>query len=96
MKLKIILQGGLKTLKDRAIFIGTDGSMGFKRGEIYTIELSYDDNRDWLIVRSGRLWCPYSNLTSLLKNWEICGIKNEGSNIRDLLKKDKEGYFRLK
>ena len=47
-------------------------------------------------MRSGRLWCPYSNLTSLLKNWEICGIKNEGSNIRDLLKKDKEGYFRLK
>ena len=83
-------------MKDRAIFIGADGSRGFKRGEVYTIELSYDDNRDWLIVRSGRLWCPYSNLTSLLKNWEICGIKNEGSNIRDLLKKDKEGYFRLK
>lgn len=83
-------------MRDRAIFIGADGSMGFRRGEAYTIELSYDDNRDWLIVRSGRLWCPYSNLTSLLKNWEICGIKNEGSNIRDLLKKDKEGYFRLK
>lgn len=83
-------------MRDRAIFIGADGSMGFRRGETYTIELSYDDNRDWLIVRSGRLWCPYSNLTSLLKNWEICGIKNEGSNIRDLLKKDKEGYFRLK
>ena len=83
-------------MRDRAIFIGMDGSMGFKRGETYTIELSYDDNRDWLIVRSGRLWCPYSNLTSLLKNWQVCGVKNEGNNIRDLLKKDKEGYFRLK
>ena len=46
MKLRIILKKGLKILRDRAIFIGTDGSMGFKRGETYTIELSYDDNRD--------------------------------------------------
>lgn len=97
MKLRIILKKGLKTLRDRAIFVGADGSMGFRRGESYTIELSYDDNRDWLIVRSGRLWCPYSNLTSLLKNWQVCGVKNEvNENIRNLLMEDKKGVFRWK
>ena len=84
-------------MRDRAIFIGADGSMGFKRGETYTIELSYDNNRDWLIVRSGRLWCPYSNLTSLLKNWQIYGIENGvNENIRNLLREDKKRIFKWK
>ena len=49
------MQKGLKILRDKAIFIGADGSVGFKRGGVYTIELGYDSNRDWLIGWSERL-----------------------------------------
>lgn len=63
----------------RARFIGRDGSMGFEHGKVYNIE-TYIGSRLfrrggflWLRDKSSGLKCPYSNMESLLNNWELLG-----------------------
>ena len=54
----------------RGIFIGKDGSMGFKRGKKY--EFHTYCQRDCLHLKTTNgLWCPYSNMEKLLENWRI-------------------------
>ena len=62
----------------KAMFIGKDGSMGFKHGAIYIIEThlkstSFFSKKAWIWVRdiqSGNQ-CPYESLESMLVNWEL-------------------------
>lgn len=54
-----------------AKFIGTDGSMGFKKGKIYNINIKEQLNTIEVRTRNERLWCPYSSMEAFLKNWKI-------------------------
>lgn len=52
-------------------FKGKDGSNGFKRGEKYNVATRVADGYLWLYEKRQGLKCPYTNLESLLSNWEL-------------------------
>lgn len=62
-------------MKLRGKYIGRDGSMGFRTGQTYKIrtELTkiYKDKKkiDVIMLRSGKLFCPYDSVESILENW---------------------------
>lgn len=57
----------------KLMFIGKDGSMGFKRGKTYDCEIGgkAGSNRVYLCtISDGKvLMCPYSSLKKLFENW---------------------------
>lgn len=60
----------------KATFEGTDGSLGFKSGEIYTIETKVNRIKGWIDIRAtsqtGRkLICAYTNIEKFLENWRV-------------------------
>ena len=55
-----------------AEFIGTDGSMGFRKGKRYQIRTACKNSHIYVLEERGRgLWCPYQNVETILKNWKI-------------------------
>lgn len=58
----------------KGIFVGKDGSMGFKRGKEYQFTTCIRHNM-LCVVTSDGLWCPYSNMEKLLENWRIIDDK---------------------
>ena len=50
-------------------FIGTDGSLGFKKGEVYKLQVSTDE-RYVKIVFVG-VKCIYSSVRNFMKNWRL-------------------------
>lgn len=50
-------------------FIGTDGSMGLKRGNIYNCSIATRGNDIW-VSWSWLCECPYSSISALAANWE--------------------------
>lgn len=60
--------------KLKAKFIGRDGSMGFKHGQSY--ELQVWVHRDKIWIRGNRrqerhLRCVYSGIGAFLSNWKV-------------------------
>lgn len=53
-----------------AEFIGTDRSVGFRKGKIYKIRTACKNNYIYILEESG-LWCPYQSVEAILKNWKI-------------------------
>lgn len=49
-------------------FIGKDGSLGLRKGAVYTIRTSIQNNLLW--VNWGNDFCPYRNLEAFFRNWE--------------------------
>lgn len=54
-----------------ARFIGKDGSMGFKNGEIYKLKSKCANNKIIVKTTNDKLFCPYKSIESFLRNWEI-------------------------
>lgn len=56
----------------RARFVGKDGSLGYRTGFVYTLELRHSFRR-WSIrrlpARDG--FCPYGSWNAFLRNWEL-------------------------
>lgn len=61
----------------RGVYIGRDGSMGFRAGQTYEIntELTniYKNKKkiDVIMLRSGKLFCPYDSVESILEDWKL-------------------------
>ena len=57
----------------KLIFIGKDGSMGFKRGRTYDCMISAQAGSNRIDIAAfavGKfLRCPYSSLKKMLENW---------------------------
>ena len=53
----------------KARFIGKDGSMGLKKGDVYEIRTSIQYGLLWVIWNENS--CPYRNLESFLRNWKL-------------------------
>ena len=49
-------------------FIGTDGSMGLRKNNVDVVKI-YTKNRS-ICVNWGKNVCPYSSISSFLRNWE--------------------------
>ena len=67
-----------------AEFIGTDGSMGLRRGQTYNITITEDSHYIWVkwspknildaaaqLLGAMPFRCPYTNEASLRENWNI-------------------------
>ena len=52
-------------------FIGKDGSMGFRYGQVYDVVVSIIDSKN-ISLRCDELKvrCPYSSIHAFLKNWK--------------------------
>lgn len=49
-------------------FIGTDGSMGLKHGQIYDVYI-YTKRGKIIVAWGPNHWCPYSSPQALAENW---------------------------
>ena len=70
----------------KATFIGADGSMGLRHGQIYHLEVKIDLKSETVMVEGYHnprdlfsdipirgFACPYDNMNGFLKNWEpVC------------------------
>ena len=55
-----------------AVFIGKDGSMGFKNGQEYKLWFFEKNNKHYISRRSENATAiPYDTMTALKKNWKI-------------------------
>lgn len=56
-----------------AMYKGANGSMGFRTGLNYFIELEWDNFRKWIWVREKTygLYCSYSSVAAVAANWEL-------------------------
>lgn len=53
-----------------AKIIGQDGSLGFRTGRKYIINIERDNNWIWVKELFGRS-CPYQSMNTLKNNWDI-------------------------
>lgn len=53
-------------------FIGADGSMGLRYGELYECNVENDPPYVWVVVhmQDGDITCPYSSLRMLRNDWQ--------------------------
>lgn len=52
-------------------YIGKDGAYGFKKGEVYKVEITSwpDDENIWVVTKYKQL-CSFGSLKSFASNWE--------------------------
>lgn len=58
----------------RLKFIGADGSMGLRNGEVYQVSFKSTENYIILTIKIGMfdsVMCPYSSPQALAKNWSL-------------------------
>lgn len=73
----------------RAIFIGKDGSRGFKHGQTYELNsdirpvhvgggyiFGQEKTCICLFDRNSKAWCPYSSLEKVLENWHFLQVNS--------------------
>jgi len=56
------------------MFIGQDGSLGLKHGELYEVELLPLNHMFYVTVKRGlvvKAICPYETLVGFAKNWTL-------------------------
>jgi len=66
----------------KAIFIGTNGSMGFIEGKSYDIQVVFNSYLYPIIItaiddKGSDIRCPYNSLELLFDNWEFESIINK-------------------
>jgi len=58
----------------QARFKGKDGSLGYRKGKIYSLIVNKTPNQ-WgdmaISTITGRMYCPYKNWETFLLNWDI-------------------------
>lgn len=53
----------------KAVFVGTDGSMGLKNGQTYNVSIFSEGSYIW-VKWNGGAKCPYSSIAAVAANWE--------------------------
>lgn len=48
-------------------FIGQNGSLGLRYGQVYDVKIDVTENMVW--VEWGNNRCPYSSIANFLSNW---------------------------
>jgi len=56
-------------MHSKAIFIGTNGSLGFIYGHEYDLYIFVKNRYIW--IQYGLTPCPYASMRALLKNWQF-------------------------
>ena len=57
-----------------AKFIGKDRSMGFRKGNIYTLNITLKKNLIQINDTKTDLFCYYNSIESFLANWRILNV----------------------
>lgn len=55
-------------MRERAMFIGTNGSCGYIRGVVYDVKIHISGSRIWVDN------VPYDTLCAVNKNWKFLGV----------------------
>jgi hypothetical protein len=58
-------------MQEQFLYIGEDGSLGYRTGEKYWLLLAFIDRHLW--IRPGAFGlgdCPYDSMRAFLKNWQ--------------------------
>lgn len=58
-------------IREQAKFIGVDGSLGLRKGNVYNISLVKQTKYPLMIKIEGYGICPYSTIVDFLGNWEM-------------------------
>lgn len=53
-------------------FVGEDGSMGLRRGQIVHLSVHMGNGMLWACRRGGS--CPYDTVAAFSRNWRICNV----------------------
>lgn len=63
-----------KRKSDRAVyeFIGSDGSMGLRRGQVMPLSVYVGNGR--LLACWGCGCCPYDTVEAFSRNWRLCNV----------------------
>lgn len=64
------LKPSSECLECSAMFIGTNGSMGYETNIVYRVMVFIRDSRIWIRCRS-HMDCPYDTMVALTKNWRF-------------------------
>lgn len=54
-----------------ATFIGTDGSLGYQRGQRYELEVDRSLATWPIVIVGGGARCPYSSERAFRRNWRV-------------------------
>lgn len=54
-----------------ALFMGTDGSMGFQYGQMYRLNIRFLPDGMVIVNVGAALACPYSNIETFFTNWWV-------------------------
>nr|DAF04151.1 MAG TPA: hypothetical protein [Caudoviricetes sp.] len=59
---------------DRAVyeFIGSDGSMGLRRGQVMPLSVYMGNGRLFACWNGG--CCPYDTVEAFSRNWRLCNV----------------------
>lgn len=71
-------------------FIGKNGSMGFRKGQIYQLKSVVRDSCIVLQDTNSSLSCPYSGLEAVFNNWELMPEKSKEQVAADRAEFDRE------
>lgn len=63
-------------------FVGANGSMGLKHGNVYNVDVNTDGKYVW--VDWGKNKCPYSSFENFASNWETTMYKK--GNYEDCIR----------
>lgn len=56
------------------VFIGSDGSMGLRRGQIVTLSVCIWNGQLWACWEGGS--CPYDTVAAFSRNWRLCDVRD--------------------
>lgn len=57
-------------MNDLFRFIGEDGSLGYRKGKIYMLELRGRGMTELGVIIDAPVRCPYSSWEAFFENWE--------------------------
>lgn len=64
---------GSNGVREYAVFIGTDHSMGLRTGTKYEVTTTISKGKIVLWAPSQNFCCPYDTVCALFKNWKFLG-----------------------
>lgn len=56
------------------VFIGSDGSMGLRRGQIVPLSVHFGNGTLWACWKGGS--CPYDTIAAFSRNWRLCDVRD--------------------
>lgn len=74
------MSSALKQVEMTATYVGEDGSLGFRRGQVYRITLTKNGSRCYVRSEEGNLYCPYATIYAFCRYWIVEDLYQSSSD----------------